>query len=128
MFHVDDDDGEALETKYAVFQFIVRYTNPNNPSDFITRVVTQQLDIITDTTSSDGSLIQFFDSLQMDVLPILLAKEAAYRCMVYSEEVDDEDEDNTVYGHEEIEDVVLKTQEELDTTAHRIVDTCKQLR
>ena len=129
MIHVDDDaDGEALKTNNAVFQFIVRYTNPHNPSDFITRVVTQQLDIITDTTSSDGGFIQFFNSLQMDILPTLLAKEAAYRCMVYSEDVDDDEEDNALYGHEEIEDAVLKTQEELDTTVHRIIDICKQQR
>lgn len=116
MFQVD----ETLETKHAVFQFILHYVNPNNSSDLITRVVSQRLKVVNEDHGS-----QFFHSLQKDTLSVLLAKEAAYRCMV--DNIGDENE-HLVYGHEEIEDLVLQTQEDLDTTAHRIIHSCNQLR
>ena len=111
---------KKLQSKDAVFQFIMRYANPHDASDFITRVISQRLEVVHKDYGS-----QFFDSLEKDTLSVLLAKEAAYRCMVH--DIGRSQEDLT-YDHEEIEELVLRTQEELDTTCHRIIRTCKEMR
>ncbi len=116
-------NNRRISFKDVVFQFILHFMNPYNPGDLITRVVTQRLEVVNDHNDHDRD--QFYQSLHKDALPILLAKEAAYRCMVHD---NGDSEIEVAYNHEEIEDLVLKTQVDLDTTAHKIHACHEQMR
>jgi hypothetical protein len=106
-----ETDGE----KFVYFQFITRYLNPNNLSKLVTRVVTQKMPIFKDEDH------EFFNSLNKNALSILLAKEAAYRCMVKEEDrADDRSEKTTPVTQEDVENLAIQTQRDLDTTVRRI--------
>ena len=99
---------------FVYFQFITRYLNPNDTSDLVTRVVTQRIP----TLIQDDDL-SYFDSLNESVLSTLLAKEAAYRCLIVNKTLENPDKTSLVH-HEDIESLVLQAQIDLDTTVYQI--------
>lgn len=103
---------------FVYFQFITRYLNPNDVTDLVTRVVSQKIPILIDELDENND---FFHSLNENILPTLLCKEAAFRCMVKPDDDSREGSDKTaVVEHEDVEYLVLQAQKDLDTTVNRI--------
>ncbi len=99
-------------TKYAHFQFVTRFMDPQNGIDLITRVSTQRIPITKDEST-------FLQSLNDEVIPVILAKEAAYRSMV-SQEEDDDGYLNLVVQQDHVEQYASNSRRDLDATVHAI--------
>ena len=99
---------------FVYFQFITRFIHPRIKSVLVTRVATQRIPICK---SESG--YEFYDNLNENVLSSLLAKEAAYRCMIQ-----DTSEGNltetVIVREEDIEKLVSQTKKDLDTTVNLI--------
>ncbi len=105
---------------FFYFQFITRYLNPDDITDLVTRVVSQRVPVSTrDTNFNEHN--DFFNSLNEKVLPVVLAKEAAYRCMVKKKDQTGGKRSSTV-SHEDVENLVPRAQYDLDTTVNRIAN------
>ena len=105
---------------FFYFQFITRYLNPHNATDLVTRVVSQRVPVsVKDKNFNEHH--EFFNSLNEKVLPTVLAREAAYRCMVKKKDETGGKKSSTV-SHEDVEHLVPQIQYELDTTVNRIAN------
>ena len=109
--------------KSAHFQIVVRYINPANKAELVTRVITEAL-----PTTNNKTL--FFDGVSGDVLSVVLAKEAADRTMIRKAGDTERDDPQTidsigmatqtVVDNEEVELRSAETQKDLDSTIHSI--------
>lgn len=93
------------EIPFAYFQFTVRHLTRDGAT-LVTRVTTHRL-----ATAKDVS--EFLDSVDEEVVPVLLGKEAVYRSM-FGREVDDAVVNS--YDAEELEDLAFDAQRDLDAT------------
>ncbi len=100
--------------KFVYFQFISRYLNPFDASDLVTRVVSQRVPILIKDNDYN-----FYNSLNEHAISSLLGKEAAYRCMIKNGSRESIDT-RSVVSHEDVEDLVLQSQKDLDTTVSMI--------
>ena len=104
---------------YVHFQFIIRYVNPKDHTDLVTRVISQKVPVLRNGSSSnDGYTL--FKSINENALSVLLAKEAAYRCMIKDRTLEDDKQGNAFISHEDMEDLILQTKRDIDTTVNRI--------
>ena len=117
--------------QFAHFQIVVRYVNPRNKVELITRVITERL-LTTDNE------IQFLNDVNEDALCVVLAKEAAYRAMHIRKDTDTELNGNkirdpfvmqnqTTLANDEVEFSTAESQRNLDTTIHFITRARKLL-
>ena len=113
----------ADRNKNAHFQIVVRYINPLNKAELVTRVITDAL-----PTTNDES--NFLDGVSGDVLSVVLAKEAADRAMIrnadYMERNESQTTDSigmktqTIVNNEDVEFRTAETQKDLDATIYTI--------
>jgi hypothetical protein len=114
----------ADRDQFAHFQIVVRYVNPHNKAELITRVITERMPITDDES-------QFFNDVNEDALCVVIAKEAAYRAMVIRKDSEGERKGNnkidsfgmpieTTLANEEVEFSTAETQKNLDATIHFI--------
>mmetsp|Transcript_24375 Transcript_24375/g.36161 ORF Transcript_24375/g.36161 Transcript_24375/m.36161 type:complete len:903 (+) Transcript_24375:69-2777(+) len=101
---VPDDD------KYAFFQCIVRYVDQDG-RDLVTRVSTYRLPVAV-------SIHDFLDSMDEEVVPVVLGKEAVFRSIIGRD--DEEAIDALVVDTDRVEMLAFEAQKDLDNTIHRI--------
>jgi len=134
MMDVDMDDTDGEEAAYAHFQFITRYMDPHNHGELITRVCTQRLAIANANANHELLLgndaeCAYLQSVNGDVIAVLLAKEAAFRSMTFPDQRDEGDEYNynnmnigmnVAIQQEEVEECAVEARRDLDATIHAI--------
>lgn len=99
---------------FVYFQYISRYLNPCDETDLVTRVVSQRVPLLRHDDDEN-----FFNSFDEKALSVLLAKEAAYRCMV-NDNTPEESNNRIAVNHDDIEALVLQSQKDLDVTVNRM--------
>jgi len=100
------------EHPYAHFQFVTRFIDPDHSTVFVTRVATQRIAISKDE-------YDYMSSLNDEVIPIVLAKEAAFRSMVIKGNEGD-DRFNLVVDQLDVDSCAFAAQTDLDATVHAI--------
>lgn len=100
----------SADTEFAYFQFVVRFMDASG-SKMITRVATNRLSLAKDVST-------YLDSVDEEVIPVVLAKEAVYRAL-YGRESD------IVLNGEpvdpaELENLAYEVQKDIDTTIQNI--------
>lgn len=105
-----DEDFSATDDKYAFFQCIVRYVEQDG-RDLVTRVSTYRLPVAV-------SIHDFLDSMDEEVVPVVLGKEAVFRSIIGRE--DEEAIDALVVDTDRIEMLAFEAQKDLDNTIHRV--------
>lgn len=105
-----DDDGLTLDDKYAFFQCTIRYLEDDGMT-LVTKVSTHRLPIAL-------SVHDFLDSMDEEVIPIVLGKEAVFRSIVGRE--DEEAIDVLVADTDQVERLAFEAQKDLDSTIHRV--------
>jgi len=112
MFHVNDAVSQKTteSTAHAFFQCIARFVSKDGTT-LVTRVSTHRLAIAKDVS-------EFLDSVDDEVIPVVLGKEAVYRSMHGRElkESDALDAPSPV----QLESLAFRAQEDLDNTIARI--------
>lgn len=97
---------------FAFFQCITRFVDRRGQI-LITRVFSHRISIANDVG-------EFLDSIDEEVVLVVLGKEAVYRSM-YGREIDARNEDETeVATSDELDDLAYDAQKDLDATIHRI--------
>lgn len=97
------------EHNYAHFQFITRHLDFQDRNSIITRVITQRVPI----ARSDKEI---FQSLNEEVIAVLLGKEAAFRCMVT--ESSKHNKEYLTVDPAEINTFAQEVQNDIDATVH----------
>lgn len=110
-------DPELEENAY--FQCTVRYVERDG-NTLVTRVYTHQLPI------ADG-VADFLESVDDEVIPVVLGREAVYRAM-YGREISEDTEVVLAPDKEELEDLAYEAQQDLDATVQRISGAFRLLR
>lgn len=96
--------------KFALFQCTVRYVNRDGRT-LVTRVFTHRLAIA-------GSIGEFLDAVDEEVVPVLLGKEAVYRSIFGRETAHDKEVETPDAAH--LESLAYDAQRDLDATIQRI--------
>ncbi|KAI2488714.1 hypothetical protein MHU86_25768 [Fragilaria crotonensis] len=109
-FMLKVDDSITLDDKYAFFQCTIRYLELDGTT-LVTKVSTQRLPIAR-------SVHDFLDSMDEEVVPIVLGKEAVFRSIVGRE--DEESIDALVADSDRVELLAFEAQKDLDSTIHRV--------
>jgi len=127
--HVTNDtshrhDDEQRNTNGMCFQFVVRFVNPQNSAELLTRVFSHKLE-----TSYDVE--DFIESTVGDVVPIVLGREAVDRTyLIGQHNHDDTDAGVTVKkyttGTLDEETLASAARNDLDTTIYRISKQYRQ--
>ena len=97
------------DDEHAIFQCIARYVDATGQT-LVTRIWSHRLAIAQDVS-------EFLDSVDEEVVPVLLGKEAVYRSM-YGREVDDKLADAT--DHAQLEKLAYDAQTDIDATIQSI--------
>lgn len=105
--------------KYAFIQCTVRYVEKDGKT-LVTRVCSHQL-LVAETVGD------FLESIDEEVIPVLLGKEAVYRSM-YGREISDETEVVLAPNKEELERLAYEAQRDLDATIQRVSGAFRLLR
>lgn len=95
----------------AFFQCIVRYVERDGKT-LVTRICSHQLPVAKDAS-------EFLESVDEEVVPVLLGKEAVYRSM-YGREISDENEVVLAPDKEQLERLAYEAQRDLDATIQRV--------
>lgn len=95
----------------AFFQCTVRHVEKDGQT-LVTRVCSHQLSV-----SKDAS--DFLESVDEEVVPVILGKEAVYRSM-YGREIDDENEVVLAPDKDQLENLAYEAQRDLDATIQRV--------
>jgi hypothetical protein len=104
------DENIKPEDKYAFFQCTIRYLEQDGKT-LVTKVSTHRLPIAR-------SVHDFLDSMDEEVVPIVLGKEAVFRSIVGRE--DEEAIDVLVADTDRVEMLAIEAQKDLDNTIHRV--------
>ena len=113
MFRTNDSFAQKISdasSGYAFFQCIARFVDPSGTS-LVTRVSTHRLSIAKDVG-------EFLDSVDDEVIPVVLGKEAVYRSMFGREMQQSESMDAP--SAMQLESLAFRAQEDLDATISRI--------
>ncbi|KAL7575763.1 hypothetical protein ACA910_003093 [Epithemia clementina (nom. ined.)] len=113
MFRTNDSFAQKIpETSsgYAFFQCVARFVDPTG-NFLLTRVATHRLAIAKDVG-------EFLDSVDDDVIPVVLGKEAVYRSM-FGREMHEQDTVDAPSALQ-LESLAFRAQEDLDATVARI--------
>jgi len=115
---------ESLSVKddphFAHFQFVVRYVNPLNERDIVTRVITQRVPIAQ-------SVQNFLEGLNDDAVSVILGKEAAYRSMSLQFGFDSSFQSQVDKARELSEDLLAEeARKDLDRTIYLISQAYKR--
>jgi hypothetical protein len=97
------------EDEHAIFQYIARYVDQDGKT-LVTRISTHRLPVANDVS-------EFLDSVDEEVVPVLLGKEAVYRSM-YGREVDGNVIDAT--DHAQLEKLAYDAQADIDATIQSV--------
>jgi hypothetical protein len=116
MLRVNDDFPVEEE---AFFQCTVRFVERDGKT-LVTRVFSEQLPVAKDVSA-------FLDSVDEEVVPVLLGKEAVYRSM-YGREITDENEVVLAPSKEQLEKLAYEAQKDLDATIQRVSGAFRLLR
>lgn len=103
----------------AFFQIIVRFVEKDGKT-LCTRVYSHQLPVAKNVSD-------FLSSVDEEVVPVLLGKEAVYRSM-YGREITDETEVVLAPDKEKLEQLAYEAQRDLDATIQRISGAFRLLR
>lgn len=95
--------------EHAFFQFVVRYVQNDV---LITRVSTHRLAVASNT-------VEFLDSIDEEVIPVMLAKEAVYRSM-FGRNMKDGLEEHPASAPAQVDDYAYDAQNDLDYTVFKI--------
>ena len=95
----------------AFFQCIVRYVEKDGQT-LVTRVFSHQLPVAKDASD-------FLESVDEEVIPVLLGKEAVYRSM-YGREISDENDVVLAPDEDLLEKLAYEAQRDLDATIQRV--------
>ena len=109
-FMLKVDDTITPDDKYAFFQCTIRYLEQDGKT-LVTKVSTHRLPIAR-------SVLDFLDSMDEEVVPIVLGKEAVFRSIVGRE--DEEAIDALVADTDRVEMLAFEAQKDLDNTIHRV--------
>jgi Sec23/Sec24 zinc finger/Sec23/Sec24 trunk domain len=104
------DDSIRINESYAFFQCTVRYLDEDGKT-LVTRVSSHRLPFAR-------NVHDFLDSMDEEVVPILLGKEAVFRSIVGRE--DDDAIDAFVPDDDRAERLAYEAQRDLDNTIHRV--------
>lgn len=104
------------EDTHAHFQFIAHFLDPNDRKVLITRVISQRIPI----ARSDHEI---FETLNEDVISVLLGKEAAFRCMVA--ETKQNKNEIVVTDPHEIQLFAEDVQNDIDATVYSMIKACE---
>lgn len=116
MFKVNED--YPIE-KNAFIQCTVRYVEKDGKT-LVTRVCSHQLPVAKNVSD-------FLESVDEEVIPVLLGKEAVYRSM-YGREISDETEVVLAPDKEQLERLAYEAQRDLDATIQRVSGAFRLLR
>lgn len=103
----------------AFIQCTVRYVEKDGKT-LVTRVCSHQLPVAK-------TVHDFLDSVDEEVIPVLLGKEAVYRSM-YGREISDTTEVVLAPGKDELERLAYEAQRDLDATIQRVSGAFRLLR
>lgn len=116
MLRVND---EYPMDEVAFFQCTVRYVEKDGKT-LVTRVYSHQLPVAS-------SVSDFLDSVDEEVVPVLLGKEAVYRSM-YGREISDENDVVLAPDRDQLEHLAFEAQRDLDATIQRVSGAFRLLR
>lgn len=102
-----DIDADA---EFAYFQFVARFMNASG-TEMITRISTNRLGLAKDVST-------YLDSVDEDVIPVVLAKEAVYRSL-YGRESEGEPNEEPV-DPVQMEKLAYEVQKDIDATIQNI--------
>lgn len=100
----------STEIGFAYFQFVVRFMDASG-SKMITRVSTHRLSLAKDVST-------YLDSVDEDVIPVVLAKEAVYRGL-YGRETEGVSSEESV-DPAQMERLAYEVQKDIDATIQNI--------
>jgi Sec23/Sec24 zinc finger/Sec23/Sec24 trunk domain len=103
----------------AFFQCTVRYVEKNGQT-LVTRVCSHQLPVAKDVSD-------FLESVDEEVVPVMLGKEAVYRSM-FGREISDENEVVLAPDKDQLEKLAYEAQRDLDATIQRVSGAYRLLR
>jgi hypothetical protein len=95
--------------EHAIFQFVVRYVHRDV---LITRVTTQRLQVAANS-------VEFLDSIDEEVIPVMLAKEAVYRSM-FGRNVKESDDEQPASAPTQLDNYAYDAQNDLDYTVFKV--------
>lgn len=104
------NESTSADDKYAFFQCTLRYLEQDGKT-LVTKVSTHRLPVAR-------SVHDFLDSMDEEVVPIVLGKEAVFRSIVGRD--DEETIDALVADADRVEQLAFEAQKDLDNTIHRI--------
>jgi hypothetical protein len=95
--------------EHAVFQFVVRYIHSDV---LITRVTTQRLLVAANS-------VEFLDSIDEEVIPVMLAKEAVYRSM-FGRNIKESNDEQPTSAPTQLDNYAYDAQNDLDYTVFKV--------